>query len=220
MSDLKCCSLALFTSRLCCVTSHDHPDTTRRALNGRVVITCARGCVHSPQSLVLTKCGFKHLHSDCSHVLWNFVLDLENTLVAHTMLGLTGTRVRVPGGSVHVAHEAASIQLNQQRLQRKCRCRKEWATRTVCQNNGLCQEDGSKLQKGLLWEGRKYLLGSRVEQDKIKQEQLHQGSSRAALVRIPSEVKQIVYRTNCRRRAYELPEKKRKVRPHDGQQRS
>ena len=50
--------------------------------------------------LVWTKCGFKHLHSDCSHVLWNFVLDLENNPVAHTMLGLTGTRVRVPGGEV------------------------------------------------------------------------------------------------------------------------
>ena len=72
---------------------------------------------------------------------------------------------------------------------------------------------------GALWEDRKY-LGSSVEQDGTKQDQLHQGSRRVALERIPSEVKQIVYRTNCKRRAYALPEKKRKVWPHDRQQRS
>ena len=45
----------------------------------------------------------------------------------------------------------------------------------VSQNDDLCQEDGSKVQKGLLWEDRKYLLGSRVEQDQIKQDQLLRG---------------------------------------------
>ena len=160
MSDLKGCSLALLPSRLCCVMSHDHPDTTKRALNGRVVIACVRGRVHFPQSLVWTKWGFKHLHSDCSHVLWNFVFDLENTLLSTPCWVSQGLacgsqgggevftwRMKLPVSNSINRGSNASADVAKKRRQEP-----------VSQNDGLCQEDGSKVQKGLLWEGRNTFL--------------------------------------------------------------